>query len=529
MIHPRESAAITQHLRADSRQNGHLDKDIAMTAQQELLTPELHAPSGALPIGSGWQEVPGSADIVFPFDGAVIAQAPESTAEDSRTALDAAEAARREVANLTTAERKSILTAIYDKLRGDAQRIEDILVLETGKPRVDCRVEVNRTLVTLQATIEETSHIHGETVPLDVQELGRGMIGYYTRKPVGIVIGIAGFNYPLLLATHKLAPALAAGCPVIMKPAPNTPLATIELIKMTRDVLADHGVTGAAVQLVNGGPETGETLVRDPRSQVVSFTGSAKIGHLIAGQAAPRKALLELGSNTGFIVAADADIEAAVDAVFRGGFYANGQACISVQRVALERPIAEQFTARLIERMGELVVGDPRDLDTHVAPVINAGSGERIRGMVERALAAGAKLLTPSDPAALDGVDQAAVPPIVLGDVARDVDAWCEEIFGPVVCLTTVDSVDEAIDLINDSRYGLQAAVYTSSLDSAFQAIERLEVGGVVVNEIPGFRSDIMPYGGVKDSGVGREGPRYAIEEYTVTRMAMIRPKARRS
>ncbi|MGO2141271.1 MAG: aldehyde dehydrogenase family protein [Leucobacter sp.] len=495
----------------------------AASTAPELGTPELRAPAGALPIGTGWRGLAATSDIVFPFDGSVFAHAPVSSAADSRDALDAAEAARPEVAALTTAERKAILQGIHDRLRADAERFEDLLGLETGKPRADCRVEVNRTIVTLQATIEEVSHVTGETVPLDVQELGRGMIGYYTRKPAGVIVAIAGFNYPLLLATHKLAPAIAAGCPVIVKPAPNTPLATLELLAITRDVLAEHGVTGAAVQLVNGGPEVGETLVQDPRAAVVSFTGSAKIGHLIAKQAAPRKALLELGSNTGFIVAADADIEAAVDAVFRGGFYANGQACISVQRVVLERPIAERFTARLIERMGEIVVGDPRDIATNVAPVINEASGERIRAMVDRALAAGATLLTPGTVP----VTGAAVPPIVLGDVPREVDAWCEEIFGPVVCLTTVDSVDDAIDLVNDSRYGLQAAVYTASLESAFAAIERLEVGGVVVNEIPGFRSDIMPYGGVKDSGIGREGPRYAIEEYTVTRMAMIRPRAR--
>ena len=495
-------------------------------------TPARLAPTGALPIGASWREVPGASDIVFPYDGSVIGAAPVSTAADSRDALDAAEAARAEVAALTTAQRRSILLAVHDRLLADAQRFEDLLVLETGKPRVDCRTEVSRTLVTLQATAEEVSHVHGETVPLDLQELGRGMIGYYSRKPAGVVVGIAGFNYPVLLATHKLAPAIAAGCPVIVKPAPNTPLATIELVAIVREVLAEHGVTGASVQLVNGGPETGEILVRDPRAQVVSFTGSAKVGHLIAGQAAPRKTLLELGSNTGFIVAADADIEAAVDAVLRGGFYANGQACISVQRVVLERPVAERFTALLASRMGELVVGDPRDLETNVAPVINAASAERIRAAVGSALAAGASLISPAE---LPSVDAAGgrsgaslVPPIVLGDVPRDAEVWREEIFGPVVCLTVVDSVDEAVDLVNDSRYGLQAAIYTASLQSAFAAIERLEVGGVVVNEIPGFRSDIMPYGGVKDSGVGREGPRYAIEEFTVTRMAMIRPTPRK-
>lgn len=488
---------------------------------------DLLAPAGALPIGDGWRAFEASSDIVFPFDGTVVGTAPVSGEQDSRDALDAAESARAAVAALTTAQRKAILTDLTARVRAEAQHLEDLLVLETGKPRVDCRTEVNRTIVTLEATAEEVSHIHGETVPLDLQELGRGMIGYYTRKPAGIVIGIAGFNYPLLLATHKLAPAIAAGCPVIIKPAPNTPLATIELLAITREILAAHDVAPAAVQLVNGDPIVGETLVRDPRAAIVSFTGSAKIGHLIAQQAAPRKAVLELGSNTGFIVANDADLEAAVDAVLRGGFYANGQACISVQRVVLERGIAEQFSARLVERMRELVFGDPRDLGTNVAPVINAASGERIRAMIDRALAAGATLLTEGPGAVSEERGAAHVAPIVLSDVPADVDVWCEEIFGPVVCLTTVDSIDEAIDLVNDSRYGLQAAIYTASLESAFAAIDRLEVGGVVVNEIPGFRSDIMPYGGVKDSGIGREGPRFAIEEFTVTRMAMIRPKAR--
>ena len=486
------------------------------------------APAGALPIGTDWRRMSDEAPVVFPFDGSVVAQSPVSTVADSRDALDAAEAARVEVGALTTAERKAILSEVHDRLKTEAQRFEDLLVLETGKPRADCRTEVNRTIVTLQATAEEVSHVHGETVPLDLQELGRGMIGYYTRKPAGIVVGIAGFNYPVLLATHKLAPAIAAGCPIIVKPAPNTPLATIELVAIFREALVAHGVTPAAVQLVNGGPEVGEALVQDPRAQVVSFTGSAAIGHLIAKQAAPRKTVLELGSNTGFIVAADADIEAAVDAVLRGGFYANGQACISVQRVVLERPIAEQFSARLVERMGELVVGDPRNIETNVAPVINAASGERIRALVGSAVAAGAQLLSEGGSGVHDHTsDTALVRPTVLGNVPTDVDAWREEIFGPVVCLTTVDSVDDAIDLVNDSRYGLQAAIYTASLESAFAALDRLEVGGVVVNEIPGFRSDIMPYGGVKDSGIGREGPRYAIEEFTVTRMAMIRPRAR--
>ena len=487
-------------------------------------TPTLLAPAGALPIGDDWRAMSDSLPIVFPFDRSVIAHAPLARIADAEAALDAAEAARPAAAALTTAERVAVLTDITNRVRADADRLEDLLILETGKPRVDCRTEVNRTVVTLQATAEEASRIHGETVPLDLQELGRGMIGYYTRKPAGVVVGIAGFNYPLLLATHKLAPAIAAGCPVIVKPAPHTPLATLELVAIAREVLADHGISRSLVQLVSGDASVGERLVTDDRAKVVSFTGSAAIGHLIAKQAAPRKALLELGSNTGLIVAADADIDAAVNAVVAGGFYANGQACIAVQRIVVERDVADTFTARLAEQVRNIIVGDPRDESTRVAPVINDASGERIRAAITQATEAGARVL-------VDGTshpDTAFITPTVLTNVPAYTDLWREEIFGPVVTITTVDGIDDAIDLVNDSRYGLQAAVFTASLETAFAAIERLEVGGVVVNEIPGFRSDIMPYGGVKDSGIGREGPRYAIEEYTVTRMAMIRPKARK-
>ncbi len=264
----------------------------------------------------------------------------------------------------------------------------------------------------------------------------------------------------------------------------------------------------------------GDALVTDPRAAVVSFTGSAAVGHLIARNAAPRKALLELGSNTALIVAADADLDRAVDAVIRGGFYANGQACISVQRLLVHRDVAEDFLSRLQKRLPEVVVGDPRDAATRVAPVIDQRSRDRIAGWLRDAVARGARVLAGEDGTPGDG----AFRPTLVADVPRDADLWREEVFGPVVCVTEVADIEEAIEIANDSRYGLQGSVYTASLATAFDVLDRLQVGGVVVNEIPGFRSDVMPYGGVKDSGIGREGPRWAMEEFTVTKMAMIRP-----
>ncbi|KAA0974800.1 aldehyde dehydrogenase family protein [Paeniglutamicibacter gangotriensis] len=477
-----------------------------------------------LPVGEHGVGSTTSSPVFFPYDGSVIGQAPCGDARTAALALDQAAGMQAAMAATTTGARRALLMAIHDALASRGTELQELLVLETGKPAIDCAVEMARTLTTWQAAAEEVTRMTGETVPLDLQPLGAGMLGYYTRRPAGIVVGIAGFNYPVLLASHKIAPALAAGCPIIIKPSPDTPLATLWMVALIREVLAKHGLPRSIVQLVNGGIDVGERLVNDPRAAVVSFTGSADVGHQIARAAAPRKVVLELGSNTGLIVDADADLDAAVDAVIRGGFYANGQACISIQRVALHQDIAAEFTTKLAARMPEVVVGDPRDPATRVAPVINAASATRIRSWIREALDAGAQILeTEVAPDNQDGTDALVRPTVLLG-VPRNSALWAQEIFGPVLCLETVANIDEAIDLVNDSRYGLQAAIYTRSLANAFEAINRLDVGGVVVNEIPGFRSDIMPYGGVKDSGVGREGPRWAIEEFTITRMAMIRP-----
>jgi acyl-CoA reductase-like NAD-dependent aldehyde dehydrogenase len=494
-----------------------------------IAQPSLELPGQSLPIGESGVRATAQADIRFPFNGSIIGKAPVGDAASASLAMTEAAAVLPAMAAAGTGKRRALLMGIQEKLSARSEEFVQLLVLETGKPMVDCAVEMARTLTTWTAAAEEVSRTTGETVPLDLQPLGEGMLGYYTRRPAGVVVGIAGFNYPVLLATHKIAPALAAGCPIVIKPSPDTPLATLLLVDLIRDVLEAHDLPRAAVQLVNGGVDVGEALVGDSRAAVVSFTGSAAVGHQIARAAAPRKTVLELGSNTGLIVDNDADVDAAVDAVIRGGFYANGQACISVQRVVLLAGIAEEFTNKLASRIPEVVVGDPRDPATRVAPVINSASAVRITSWVAEAVTQGAWIVASNAPVGSvrddSGADQESlIYPTVLANVPHSSPLWCQEIFGPVVALETVDSMEAAIELVNDSRYGLQASVFTRSLKSAFAAINGLDVGGVVVNEIPGFRSDIMPYGGVKDSGVGREGPRWAIEEFTTTRMAMIRP-----
>ncbi|GAA4685025.1 aldehyde dehydrogenase family protein [Pseudonocardia yuanmonensis] len=487
-----------------------------MSSPSSFVLPEV--PPG-LPIGSGWATDVESAPIVFPYDGSVVARAPVGSVAHAQAALEAGVAAVRPVGKLSSAVRRAILLDVERELAANDEQFIELLVAETGKTRSDCAVEFSRTLFTWAATAEEVSHLHGETVPLDLQAAGVGMVGFWQRKPIGLVIGVAGFNAPLLLASHKIAPAIAAGCPVICKPAPATPLATLWLADIVRRAAAAHGAPAEIVQIVTGDAEVGRTLVTDPRVGAVSFTGSAAVGHQIAKDAAPRKTLLELGSNAALVVDVDADLDKAADAVLRGGFYFNGQACIAVQRVIVCAPVVDDFVSRLSARIAELTVGDPRDPATRVAPLINDDSTQRVLMWIDEAEQAGAKVLHGGR------VVDRTIEPTILLDVPESANAWCEELFAPVVALRSVPDLPSALEAVNRSRYGLHASVFTRSLTTAFAAIEELEVGGVVINEVPGFRSDIMPYGGVKDSGIGREGPRFAIEELTVTRMAVIRPE----
>ncbi|MGH9067795.1 MAG: aldehyde dehydrogenase family protein [Acidimicrobiales bacterium] len=476
-------------------------------------------PAG-LPVGPGWRPAPTS-PVVFPYDGSVVADAPVGDPSLAACALDEAVAVAGAVAASPAHARRAALEQVSSLLSAHRGELEDLLVSESGKPLVDCRTEVARAIVTWSAAAEEVARIHGETVALDAVPSGEGLLGFWTRRPIGVVVGIAGFNYPLLLASHKMAPALAAGCPVVVKPAPQTPLATLWLVDLVRQALAASGLPVAAAQLVTGDAAAGSALVTDRRVGAVSFTGSAAVGHRIARDAAPTKTLLELGSNAALVVAADADLDAAADAILRGGYYASGQACIAVQRVIVVGSVKEALVDRLVRRMPEVRVGDPRDPATRVSALIDEASAQRVAAWVDGAVAAGARVI------AGGGRKGAVVPPTLLDGVPDGQDAWDEEVFGPVVGIRAVPDIDAAFDAVNRSRYGLHASVFTRSLDTAFSALDRLEVGGVIVNEVPGFRSDIMPYGGVKDSGTGREGPRFAIDELTVTRMAVIRlPRA---
>lgn len=487
-----------------------------------------------LPVGDGWRATERTTPVLFPYDGSCVAHAPLGDVGVAEEALAAAASYAPAAAAMPVHERRRLLAGTAVALREQAAALAELLVLETGKPLVDCRTEVARTIVTFETAAEEASRLTGETVALDHVPGGEGMLGFWVRRPVGVVVGVTGFNYPLLLAAHKVAPALGAGCPVIVKPAPATPLTTLVLVSLLRDA----GCPGAAVQLVTGDADVGACLTTDPRTAAVSFTGSAEVGHRIAASVGAKKVVLELGSNAALVVTASADLERAADAVVRGGFYASGQACISVQRVVVEQAVLEPFLALLAPRVAAVCTGDPREEGTRVAALIDARATERVGAWVEEAVAAGARLLAGgrrdaggrgdvggSDADAPGGADgSGGVAPTLLADVPDGVRCWDEEIFGPVVCVRGVRDLDEAVSVVNRSRYGLHASVFTGELAAAFSAAARIEAGGILINEVPGYRADNMPYGGVKDSGLGREGPRFAMEEFTVTKMIMVRP-----
>jgi acyl-CoA reductase-like NAD-dependent aldehyde dehydrogenase len=466
-----------------------------------------------LPVGEAWVRTAATTTVRFPFDGSEVGRAALGTVREAEAALKAAAAYRRPAAALPSHARARALRDAHARMAGETEDLVRLLVLETGKPITDCRVEVSRALLALDLAAEEARRIHGETVPLDLLPSGEGMIGFWQRRPVGVVVGITGFNYPFLLAMHKAAPAIAAGCPVILKPSPKTPLSALHLARRLREA----GVPPAMIQVVTGEVDVGEMLVSDPRVAAVSFTGSAAVGYSIARAAAGKKVILELGSNSALVVAEDADLDAAARACIRGGFYASGQACISVQRIIVVESVLDRFLDRLRPLLRGLRYGDPRVDGVSVGPLIDEASATRVESWIGAAVAEGAQVLEGGTRSG------AMILPTLLRDVPERTLAWTEEIFAPVVAVRSVPSFEDALELANDTIYGLHASVFTSSLANAFAAVERLEVGGVVINDVPGFRADNMPYGGVKMSGLGREGPRFAVEELTVSRMVMIR------
>jgi acyl-CoA reductase-like NAD-dependent aldehyde dehydrogenase len=447
-------------------------------------------------------------EVRSPYSGDVLARVAKAGARETCQALDAAEQAMREP--LPAHKRAEILVKVAAALGRRHDEVARLISDEAGKPMKAARVEAQRAMSTYTFAAVEARKLAGEMVPMDAAQAGTGKLAFTLRQPVGIVAAISPFNFPLNLVAHKLAPALAAGCAVVLKPASQTPLSALLLAELEQEA----GLPPGWVNVVVGqASEIGDVLVADERVKLITFTGSSGVGWGLRERAPKKRVNLELGNATPVIVAADADVSLAATKVAQNAFSFAGQSCISVQRVYVERVAYDEFVSALLRLVDALKVGDPSDEDTDVGPVIDQGARYRI---LEWIGASQGEVLTGGD---LEGE---LIRPTVIANPAADDKVSCEEVFGPVCTVTAVGSLDEAIELANGTRYGLQAGIFTTSIGNALTAAQQLEFGGVVVNEAPTFRSDQMPYGGVKDSGNTREGPHYAVREMTEERLVVV-------
>jgi len=459
-----------------------------------------------------WLEEGTPVEIRSPYDGTPLATGYQGTADHAERAIQSAVRAFGSTRRLPAFERQRVLRSIAQHITSRKEDFARTLAQESGKPLKQARTEVERGIFTFTVAAEETTRIPGEYLSLDWQQFTSGRWGIVRRFPVGPIAGITPFNFPLNLVAHKVAPAIAAGCPIILKPAPQTPLTAFLLA----EAVEQAGLPDGAFNVLPLSNEDAGLLVTDDRIKLISFTGSAPVGWDIKRRAGKKKVVLELGGNAGVIVHSDADLAWAAERCVTGGFSYAGQTCISVQRILVERPAFTKFRDLLIAGVSKLKAGDPMDDTTDLGPLIRESDAIRATQWVQEAVQDGATLLC-------GGKRRGSVmEPTVLTGTRPDMKVNCQEIFGPVVTLEGYDDFAQALRLINESPYGLQAGVFTRDAARIFQAFEELEVGGVIAGDVPSFRIDHMPYGGVKDSGLGREGLRYAIEDMTEPRLLVM-------
>jgi acyl-CoA reductase-like NAD-dependent aldehyde dehydrogenase len=455
---------------------------------------------------------PDADPVINPYTGETVAQVPQAGPAQVEMAIAAAAAAFEPFAAWPSHRRAAVLRAVAEGIAARRAELADSIVAEGGKPVTQALGEVDRAVTTFSIAAEEAKRVGGEVIPADVTPAGEGCIALTRRFPVGPVSAISPFNFPINLVAHKLAPALAVGCPVVLKPPVQTPLTPL----MLAEIVAAAGAPPGAFTVVPCPVEAAQALITDDRMAVLSFTGSARVGWQLKAKAGKKRVVLELGGNAAVIVCPGVDIRAVAARVAFGAFAYAGQVCISVQRVFVHESVYAEFLEALVAATEALPVGDPRDPQTVVGPLIDAAAAERVTAWVAEATGAGAQMATGGRR------EGNVVFPIVLTDVPPTVKVSCEEVFGPVATVTPFATFDEAVERVNDSPYGLQAGVFTHDLGEALKAHEGLRVGGVVVGDIPTLRLDHTPYGGTKDSGLGREGVRYAMEELTEPRLLLI-------
>jgi len=465
-----------------------------------------------LPIAGEMVESAQLHEVKSPYDGAHVGRVPLGTAEQREAAIKAALAAFAETRSMSRVRRAQICVDIATGIERRGSELAETLALECGKPLKAAEVEVSRAVATFHIAAEEAKRLSGELVPLDVVPWGEGYAAQYSRFPIGPILGIIPFNFPLNLAAHKLAPCIAAGCTLVMKPPQQAPISTLKLA----EIAYEAGLPPKAFNVLHCSVEVAEPMVKDDRFKLVSFTGSAAVGWYLKSIAGKKRVVLELGGNAGAIVHADADVEWAVARTAAGGYGYAGQSCISVQRVLVHRSIYADFCDRLVARTKQLKVGDPLRADTDIGPLIEEKHAERVISWIDEAKADGARVLTGGRR------EGSLVWPTILADTRPDMKVECQEIFGPVVTLRPYDDFKAAVKIVNDSVYGLQSGIFAHDIRLIQYAYQNLDVGGVVVNDYPTLRIDNMPYGGVKDSGLGREGILSSLQEMTEPKMLIV-------
>ncbi|HTY08264.1 MAG TPA: aldehyde dehydrogenase family protein [Candidatus Edwardsbacteria bacterium] len=454
--------------------------------------------------------------VLDKYTGEPFAEAGLPDKADIEQALAAAYAARQAMQALSAHQRCEVVRKAAAILAQKKDEVSLTIAREAGKPYKYAAFEVERTIENLEYCAEEAKRVHGETVPLDAAKSGAGKVGYYERYPVGVVAAISPFNFPLNLAAHKLGPAVAAGCPVILKPATATPLSGLALA----NAFAGAGLPPGAISCLPGpGEQVGDALVTDHRIAKITFTGSRTVGERIIRQAGLKKVTMELGGNCGVAIDESVkDLDHAVKRCVFGAFYNQGQVCISVQRIFVHKSVFDKFLETFLNETKRLKVGNPVDKDTDIGPVISSAEADRIMAVIGEAKGQGARVLCGNSR------DKNVVLPTVLTGTTPGMRIACEEVFGPAVLIEPVDSFEQGITRVEDSEYGLQAGVFTSDIDRALKAIRAIDVGGIAINDVPTIRFDHMPYGGNKGSGLGREGAKFAIEEMTTVRMVVFNP-----
>jgi acyl-CoA reductase-like NAD-dependent aldehyde dehydrogenase len=476
-----------------------------------MATETIQATDHKLYVAGEWTDTGEWSEVKSPYDGTLIGRVPKGDADTVGRAAEAAWGAFN-AGEFPAHERAAVLDRAAELV---AEREDDLtmtIAAEAGKPVKTARVEAQRCVGTLQFSAVAARTLTGHTVPMSAGAAGEGKLGIVIRVPYGVVGAISPFNFPLNLVAHKLGPAIAAGNAIVLKPAGQTPICSIKLA----EVLYDAGLPENWLQVVCGpGSQVGNAIVEDDRIGAITFTGSAPVGWDIRSKAPHKKVNLELGSSAPLIVNEDGDWETAADKAKLHAYSHAGQSCISVQRILLHESIADQFTERFVKNVESLVTGDPMDENTDVGPVISHDDRDRVKEWIDEAAAQGGEILTGGE---LVDEDRCIAPTVIRGE-PKDCHTWKDEIFGPVATIHTFKTFDEGLAMANDSRYGLQAGVFTRDIGNGKKAGETLEFGGVLINEVPTFRTDQMPYGGVKDSGNTREGPHYAVHELTEERL----------